>query len=99
MVTLFANMFKVSYYEHVMGSLKQFTDIVEVAERIKQRVRSGRISMPTEKRGFKGKRNEVDHVKGGYRGRKNQLQNYHIPYQIANINSLFPIRKPKPLKL
>jgi hypothetical protein len=69
---------------------------VAIVERIEQRVRSGRISVPTKKKGFKGKRKEIDHVEGGYKGRKNQ--NYHTPSQIANINinSPFPTKKPEP---
>jgi hypothetical protein len=73
-----------------MGSLtQQFTDVVVVCERIEQGVKSGRISTPTEKRGFE--RKEVHHVEDGYRGRKNSSQNYHTSSQIANIN------KPEPL--
>ena len=54
-----------------------------------------------KKRGFEGKRKEVDHVEGSYRGRKNPFQKYHTPPfspQIANIilNSSFPARKPEP---
>jgi hypothetical protein len=65
MVTLFANMLKDPYYEHVMGSsAQQFTDAVAVAERIEQGMKSGRIFAPTEKRGFEGKKKEVDHVEG-----------------------------------
>jgi len=96
MVTLFANTLKDPYYEHVMGSLaQQFTDAVAVAERIEQGVKSGRISTTVEKRGFEGKKKEVDHVEG----RKNPFQKYHTPSfspQIANINlnSSFPARKP-----
>ena len=64
MVTLFANTLKDLYYEHVMGSsAQQFTDVVVVAERIEQGVKSGIILVPTvEKRGFEGKKKEVDHV-------------------------------------
>jgi hypothetical protein len=74
---------------------------VVVAERIEQGVNSGRISAPVEKKGFEGKRKEVDHVEGSYRGRKNPFQNYHTPSsspQIANINfnSSFTARKPEP---
>ena len=73
MVTLFANTLKAPYYEHVMGSsTQQFTGAVTVVERIEQGVKSGKIPMPTvEKKGFEGKRKEVDHVEGNYRGRKN----------------------------
>jgi len=101
-VTLFANTLKDPYYEHVMGgSAQQFTDVVEVAERIEQWVKSGRISAPVEKKGFEGKRKEVDHVEGSYRGRKNAFQKYHTPSslpQISNINlnPTFTTRKPEP---
>jgi hypothetical protein len=69
-----------------------------VAECIEQGVKNGRISAPVKKKGFKGKRWEVDHIKGGYKGKKNQFQNYHTPPQIANINfnPSFPTRKPEP---
>jgi len=98
MVTLFANTLKDPYYEHVMGSsAQQFTNVVAVAERIEQGVKSGRISAPVEKRGFKGKKKEVDHVEG----MKKPFQKYHTPSfspQIANINlnSSFPTRKFEP---
>jgi hypothetical protein len=102
MVTLFANTLIDPYYEHVMGrSAQQFTDVVAVAECIEQGVKSGRVSAPMEKKGFEGKRKEVNHVEGSYRGRKNPFQKYHTSSfspQIANINlnSSFPDRKPKP---
>jgi hypothetical protein len=80
MVTLCANTLNTPYYEHVKGSLaQQFTNVVVVAERIKQGVRSGIISTLTKKKGFKGKMKEVDHVKGGYMSKKNQFQSYHTP--------------------
>jgi hypothetical protein len=89
MVTLFANTLKAPYYEHVMGSsAQQFTDAVVVCERIEQGVKSGRISAPTEKRGFE--RKEVNHVGDDYRGRKTSSQNYHTPSQVADI------KKPEP---
>jgi hypothetical protein len=83
------------------GSTQQFPDVVVVAERIEQGVKSGRIPVPTEKIGFEGKRKEADHVEGGYMGRKNPFQKYHTPSsspQITNINlnSSFPARKPEP---
>jgi len=102
MVTLFVNTLKDPYYEHVMGSsAQQFTNVVAVAERIDQGVKSGRISASVEKKGFEGKRKEVDHIEGSYRGRKNPFQKYHTPSfspQIANINlnSSFPTRKSEP---
>jgi hypothetical protein len=78
MITLIANTLKASYYEHVMGSsTQQFTNIVAMIERIKQGVKSCRISAPIKKKGFEGKIREVDHIKNDYRGRKNQFQNYH----------------------
>jgi len=89
MVSLFANTLKAPYYEHVMGSsAQQFTDVVVVCERIEQGVKSGRISAPTEKRGFE--RKEIHNVEDGYSGRKNSSQNYHTPSQITNI------KKPEP---
>ena len=61
MVTLFANTFRAPYYEHLMGSSAQhFYDAVRIAERIEQGIRSGRIMEPVEKRGFVGKRKEVE---------------------------------------
>jgi hypothetical protein len=102
-VTLFANTLKAPYYEHVMDSSAQkFIDVVAVAEHIEQGVKSGKIHVLTvAKKGFEGKRKEVDHIEGNYRGRKNPFQNYHtLSYspQIANINfnSSFPVRKPEP---
>jgi hypothetical protein len=62
------------------SSTQQFTDVVTVAERIEQGVKSGRIFPSTEKRGFEGKRKEVDYVESGYRGRKNPFQNYHTSF-------------------
>jgi hypothetical protein len=57
MVSLFAITLKAPYYKHVMGSsAQQFTNTVVVCERIKKGVKSGRISAPAEKRGFKRKK-------------------------------------------
>jgi hypothetical protein len=98
MVTLFANTLKDPYYEHVMGSsAQQFTDVVVVAKRIEQGVKSGKIFALVEKRGFEGKKKGVDHVEG----RKKPFQKYHTPSfspQITNINlnSSFPAKKPEP---
>eukprot|EP00258_Populus_trichocarpa_P037188 XP_024453207.1 uncharacterized protein LOC112326921 [Populus trichocarpa] len=95
MVTLFADTLKAPYYEHVMGSsTQQFTNAVVVCERIEQGVKSGRIMVAPEKRGFE--RKVVDHVRDDYRGRKNTFQNYHTPSQITNINSSPPTKKPEP---
>jgi len=100
MVTLFANMFKVSYYEHVMGSLAQkFTNAVAMEKRIEHGVKSGRISTPNAKRGFEGKRKEVDHAEGGYKGRKNPFQNYHTsPKLLTSISTLHFIPENPTLK-
>jgi len=68
MVTLFANTFRAPYYEHLMGSSAQhFYDVMRIAERIEQGIRSGRIAEPIEKRSFVGKRkeNEVNNLEGG----------------------------------
>jgi hypothetical protein len=78
------------------SSAQQFTNTVTIAGYIKQGVRSGRISKPTEKIGFKGKMKKVDHVEGSYRGRKNQFQNNHTPSQIVNINLNFPFPTKNP---
>ena len=88
MVTLSANTLIAPYYEHVMGSsTQQFTDAVAVAERIEQGIKSGRIPSPMEKKGFSGKRKEVDHIEGGYKGKNNQFPKCNpSPSQIANIN-------------
>ncbi|XP_073261622.1 uncharacterized protein [Populus alba] len=61
MVTLFANTFRAPYYEHLMGSSAQhFYDVVRIAERIEQGIRSGRIAEPLEKRGFIGRKKEIE---------------------------------------
>jgi hypothetical protein len=70
------------------SSAQQFTDAVVVCERIEQGVKSGRIFVPTDKRGFE--RKEVNHVVDDYRGRKNSSQNYHTPSQVADIKKLEP---------
>ena len=81
MTTIFANMLKVLYYEHMMGcSAQQFTNVVVVADHIEQGVKSCRISTPVEKKGFERKKKEVVYVKDGYRGKKNQFQKYNTSY-------------------
>jgi len=45
MVTLFINIFKAPYYKHLMGSSAQhFNDVIVIAKRIKQEIKTGRIS-------------------------------------------------------
>ncbi|XP_073267151.1 uncharacterized protein [Populus alba] len=49
------------YYKHLMGSSAQhFYDVVRIAERIEQGIRSGRIVEPIEKKGFFGKKKEIE---------------------------------------
>ncbi|XP_073260719.1 uncharacterized protein [Populus alba] len=61
MVTLFANTFRAPYYEHLMGSSAQhFYDVVRIAKRIEQGIRSGRIAEPLEKKGFIGRKKEIE---------------------------------------
>jgi hypothetical protein len=61
MVTLFANTFRAPYYEHLMGSSAQhFYDAVRIAKRIEQGIRSGRVVEPIEKKGFVGKKKEIE---------------------------------------
>ena len=97
MVTLSANTLIAPYYEHVMGSsTQQFTDAVAVAERIEQGIKSGRIPSPMEKKGFSGKRKEVDHIEGGYKGKSTQFPKCNpSPSQIANINFNSPFSTKK----
>jgi hypothetical protein len=35
------------------------------------------ISAPTKEKGFEGKKLDVDNVKGGYKGKMNNFQNYN----------------------
>lgn len=42
-----------------------------------QEIRSEMISAPTEKKGFEGKKLDVDNVEGGYKGKINNFQNYN----------------------
>jgi len=94
MVTLFANTFRAPYYEHLMGSSAQhFYDAVQIAERIEQGIRSGRIAEPIEKRGFVGKKkeNEVNNLEDSYKGRGKNYQNYQTPTtQVTSINFAKP---------
>jgi hypothetical protein len=57
MTGLFSNTFKDPYFEYLVGSAAQnFSDLVVIAERIEQAVRTGKIMDSTEKRGFVGKK-------------------------------------------
>ena len=75
-----------------MDSLaQQFTDTVAVAERIEQGIKNGRISAPIKKRGFVGKKRDIDHIETGYRGRNTQFQKYSASSsQNANVNFKSP---------
>ncbi|XP_034906448.2 uncharacterized protein [Populus alba] len=83
MVTLFANTFKAPYYEHLMGSSAQhFYDVVRIAERIEQGIRSGRIAEPLEKRGFIGRKKEIE-----VNNLERRSKNYQIPTpRVTSIN-------------
>jgi len=74
MVTLFADTFKSSYYEHLMGSSAQYFYYAIVnTERIEQGIRVERILKPTKKKGFTKRRKDagVSNVEGGYKSKKN----------------------------
>ncbi|XP_061947974.1 uncharacterized protein LOC133671268 [Populus nigra] len=79
MTGLFSNTFKALYFKYLVGSAAQnFSDLVVIAERIEQVVRTGRIMDPIEKRGFVGKRKEVEihNVERESRGKKTYQDNY-----------------------
>jgi hypothetical protein len=76
MIGLFSNTFKAPYFEYLVGSAAQsFSDLVVIAERIEQAIRMGRITDPSEKRGFVGRRKEADihNVEGEGKGRKHNF--------------------------
>jgi hypothetical protein len=62
-----------------MGSLGQhFYDAMRIAERIEQGIRSVRIAKPIEKKGFFGKKKEIEvnNLEGKYQGKGKNYQNY-----------------------
>jgi hypothetical protein len=60
MTNLFFNTFKTSYFEYlVRSSVQHLTNLVAIAERIEQIIRSGKIVDSTEKKSFVGKRKET----------------------------------------
>ena len=82
MVTLVANTFKAPYYEHIMGSSsKHLYDVLRITERIKQRIKAGRIAEPLEKKGFTGRKweGDVNNLEDGYKGKKVDYQNPQRP--------------------
>ncbi|XP_034932830.1 uncharacterized protein [Populus alba] len=97
MVTLFANTFRAPYYEHLMGSSAQhFYDVVRIAERIEQGIRSGRIAEPLEKRGFIGRKKEIE-----VNNLERRSKNYQIPTpRVTSINFSKPPtpNQPNPVK-
>lgn len=60
------------------SSTQQFIDAIVVEECIEQGIKSGRIFAPMDKRGFIGKKREIDHIKAGYKGKNTQLQKYSV---------------------
>jgi len=94
MTGLFSNTFKAPYFEYLVGSAAQnFSDLVVIAERIEQAVRTGRIVDPTEKRGFIGKRKEteVHNVERESRG-KNTYQDIYSFKSITPTPSISNIK-------
>jgi hypothetical protein len=90
MVTLFANTLKDPHYEHVMGSsAQQFIDVVAVAERIEQGVKSGRIFAPTEKKkASKVKRKRLTMLRVGRTHSKNTTLHPFHPKSPTSISTL-----------
>jgi len=92
MVTLFSNTFKSPYFEHLVGSSAQhFYDVVNIAERIEQAIRMGRMLEPTEKKDFTGKKkySEVNNLEGVYKGKKKNYHHYNFKkptQQVASVN-------------
>ena len=81
-MTLFANTFRTPYYEHLMGNSSQhFYDVVRVAERIEQGIKTGRIAEPLEKKGFMGRKRkgDINNLEGGYKGKKINYQDPQMP--------------------
>ena len=77
-INLFANTFKAPYFEYLVGSSAQcFSDLVAIAERIKQAIRLGRIADSAEEKSFiwKIKETEVHNIKSGYKDERNNYQN------------------------
>lgn len=95
MVTLFANTFKFLYYEHLMGSSSQhFYNVVCIAERIEQGIKSGHIAELVEKKGFARKKRESDmsNLKDMCKGKKANYLTLKLPILI--LSNLLPRIKP-----
>jgi len=61
MVILFTNKLK-AYYEYVIVTGQQFTNVVLVTKCIEQGIWSGRIFVSTEKKCFRRRRKDVDNI-------------------------------------
>ena len=89
-VTFFANTFKAPYYEHLTGSSSHhFYDAVNIAKRIEQGIKAGRIAEPLEKKGFIGRKREgdVNNLEGWYKGKRVDSHNPQIPTsQFSHMN-------------
>jgi hypothetical protein len=96
MIGLFSNTFKAPYFEYLVGSSAQsFSDLVIIAEQIEQAIRIGRITDPSEKRGFIGRKKEVDvhNVEGEGKGRKHNVRPLMTIPPTSNINFISPYLK------
>jgi len=96
MIGLFSNTFKAPYFEYLVGSAAQsFSDLVVIAERIEQAIRMGRITNPSEKRGFVGRKKEADihNVEGEGKGRKDNFRPLMTIPPTSNINFTSPYQK------
>jgi len=58
----------------------QFTNVVTMAKCIEQGIRMIKFLCPLRKKGFRRKKKDVDHIKGGYKGKKNHFLNYNPPF-------------------
>jgi len=77
MATIFANILKVLYYEHVLGSSTQ--QLLQYLRASNKELGVVEFLRPSRKRASKGKKKEVNYVKGDYKGKENQFQSYHTP--------------------
>jgi hypothetical protein len=81
MINLFVSTFKAPYFEYLVGSSAQhFSDLVAIAERIKQAICLGRIGDSTEETRFTREKKEtkVYNVEGDYKGKRKSYQNKDI---------------------
>ena len=81
MTSLFSNTFKAPYFEYLVGSAAHnFSNLVFIAKRIEHAIRAGIIVDPIEKRGFVGRKKELEihNVERGGRGRKVYQDNYNF---------------------